>query len=161
MLLCLLALALASALAGCSRDPAPGGGRDGGPLDAAAAAPPSGPPAPTVPIPEPVTLLRWSLTSGVKNKEPVDTLDHAEPGQRVWAHLAVRNRSGRTRRVTVVFRVGDSERTRVDLDVEASWSFRTWAYVTLQARDTKGQVTAVVLDDAGAVLGERSVDIRK
>lgn len=107
-----------------------------------------------------MTLLKLALASGVRDKEPVDKLATAKPGQRVWAHVTLRNRSGGAREVDLVFRVDGKERTRVTLNVDASWSFRTWGYVTLRAADTSGELTATVVSDSGDELGVARIPIK-
>ena len=101
---------------------------------------------------KPLQLLRFAFTSAVENKVPVDKLQIARPGQRVWAHLIVRNRSGAERCVHVAFRVQGQSRTEVDLDVGESWSWRTWAYATLRPTDTSGQLEIEATDDQGKTL---------
>ena len=97
----------------------------------------------------PLQILRFTFTSNVNDKEPVDKLDAAKPGQRVWAHINARNRSGSSREIDLVFRVNGKERSRVPLEIKSSWSFRTWGYVTLKSTDTSGEVTATIIDDSG------------
>lgn len=105
-------------------------------------------------------VLRLTLTSEVKQKEPVDELKEAGPGQRVWAHLALRNRAPDARRVSVVFKVDGEERSTVDLQVASSWSFRTWAYNTLRAGDKSGELSVEVRDDGGSVIGQARLPIK-
>ncbi|MFW5741123.1 MAG: hypothetical protein ACOC1F_12230 [Myxococcota bacterium] len=107
----------------------------------------------------PLELRELTFTSNVENKEPVDVLLAAEPGERVWAHLRVRNRNDEPRKVHLEFRVNDDKRTTLDLKVSKSWSFRTWAYNTLLASDKTGEVSLTVTDDEGRVLAETSVPI--
>src|SRR4051794_23074398 len=125
--------AIALSIAACDADPKPAAGTRAAPSATAAASPvkpAQAKPAPTAaPVADAIDLLDFELTSDVKNKAPVDKLDSARPGDRVYAHLTVRNRTTDTQRVSVSFRVNDDERTMVDLKVEKSWSFRTWAYV--------------------------------
>ena len=128
-------------------------------------------PTVSVPVPEasataaeeatlaPLELQELTFTTDVKNKEPVDTLVAAEAGKRVWAHLRLRNRGDQPRKIRLQFRVNDDKRTMIDLQVEKSWSFRTWAYNTLLAGDTKGTVSLEVTDDTGAVLADTTVPI--
>ncbi len=106
-----------------------------------------------------VELQKFVLTSAVKSKEPADLLDAAKPGQRVYGHLTVRNRTDGPKRVSLSFRVNGDERTLVDLTIEKSWSWRTWAYVTLRKED-KGELTVHAFDDHGAELGTQSIPIR-
>ena len=106
-----------------------------------------------------VELQKFVLTTGVKSKDPVDVLDAAKPGQRVYGHLTVRNRTDGPKRVSLSFRVNDDERAMVDLTVEKSWSWRTWAYVTLR-KDDKGELTVHAFDDHGAELGKESIPIK-
>jgi hypothetical protein len=108
---------------------------------------------------EHVELQRFRLTSGVESREPVDELGAAGAGQRVYAHAALRNRTGAARRVSLVFLVDNEERTTVDLEVEPSWSWRTWGYVTLRAGDEKATLKVELRDDQGELLAERSVPI--
>jgi hypothetical protein len=108
----------------------------------------------------PIQVLKLTLTSEVKQKEPVDELKEAGPGQRVWAHVTIRNRAGDTRRVSVVFKVDGEERSTVDLQIASSWSYRTWAYNTLRASDKSGEITVEVRDDGGSVLSQAKLPIR-
>jgi len=124
---------------------------------AANAPPPSATPAPTQTAPAPprtrvpVELLGFTVTSNVEKKEPVDKLKTATPGTRVYAHLKMRNRSNETRTIHVDFLVNGKLRTPLKLDIEPSWSFRTWGYNTLQASDS-GELEVQVYDDAGTML---------
>ena len=127
------------------------------PAIASAAARPSATVAATTPS---LQVLRLTLTSEVKQKEPVDELKEAGPGQRVWAHLTLRNRAPEARRVSVIFKVDGDERSTVDLPIASSWSFRTWAYNTLRAGDKSGELTVEVRDDAGAVIGQARLPIK-
>jgi len=106
-------------------------------------------PAPTAKIP--VELLNLTITSAVEKKEPVDKLKAATPGTRVYAHLKMRNRSNETRTIHVDFLVNGKLRTPLKLDIEPSWSFRTWGYNTLQANDS-GELEVQVYDDGGTML---------
>lgn len=108
----------------------------------------------------PIQVLKLTLTSEVKQKEPVDELTEVGPGQRVWAHVTIRNRASDARRVSVVFKVDGEERSTVDLQIASSWSYRTWAYNTLRASDKSGQLNVEVRDDAGNTIGAASVPIR-
>jgi hypothetical protein len=109
----------------------------------------------------PLQVLKIVFTSDVKSKEPVDKLDHAEPGQRVWVHLTLRNRGEDARPITVTFRVKEDVRSKVDLKVDPSWSYRTWAYNTMRASDTSGDLFVDVRDEAGAIVASQSIPIRK
>lgn len=116
--------------------------------------------ASAAPVKLPLQLLRFTLTSEVKAKEPVDKLDSAEAGQRVWAHLAVRNRTGVEKRITLRFLVDGDERSSVDLHVEPSWSYRTWGYNTLRASDKAGELSVEVRDDEGGLLQRATLPIK-
>ena len=107
----------------------------------------------------PLELLGLTITSAVEKKEPVDKLKAATPGTRVYAHLKLRNRSNESRTVHVDFLVNGKLRTPLKLEVEPSWSFRTWGYNTLQASDT-GELEVQVYDDAGAVLEKVKLPIQ-
>lgn len=112
------------------------------------------PPQTRAPAPQtrvPLELLALTVTSAVEKKEPVDKLKAATPGTRVYAHLKMRNRSDEKRTVRVDFLVNGKLRTPLKLDVDPSWSFRTWGYNTLQANDS-GELEVQVYDDAGALL---------
>lgn len=105
-------------------------------------------------------VLKMVLTSEVKKKEPIDKLDSASPGQRVWAHVTLRNRTDATKPITLAFLVGGAERAKIDLKADPSWSYRTWGYVTLRAGDT-GELVAEVRDDAGVVMERARIPIKK
>jgi hypothetical protein len=109
----------------------------------------------------PLQVLKVAFTSEVKNKEAVDKLDHAEPGQRVWVHLTIRNRGEDVRPISVAFRVNDEQRSKVDLKVEPSWSFRTWAYNTLRAGDVSGDLAVDVRDANGTLITSVHIPIKK
>jgi hypothetical protein len=94
----------------------------------------------------------------VKDREPVDRLEVARPGSRVYAHLTLRNRTGRDRGVHVEFLIEGKKRTELDLPVKESWSFRTWGYNTLQAKD-RGALVVSVTDDEGHPLGDFTLPI--
>jgi hypothetical protein len=122
----------------------------------AAKAHPSAAPRPTA-----LELLHFRLTSNVDKKEPVDDLVSAAPGERVWAHATLRNRTKETKHVTLVFRVDGDERTTVDLKVEPSWSWRTWGYVTLRPTDKDGVLTVELRDDRAELLEQKALTIRE
>lgn len=131
------------------------------PAESATAAASSVAPALSAPVPsEPLQLLQFQFTSDVKAKEPIDQVEAAEPGMRVWAHLKLRNRASDTRVVHLVFKVNGESRTTMDLNVDPSWSFRTWAYNTLRKSDKTGEVQLTATDDSGAVLVDKSLPIR-
>jgi hypothetical protein len=100
----------------------------------------------------PLEVLKLVFTSDVKNRKPVDKLDWAAPGQRVYVHLTVRNRGAEARPIALVFRVNNEQRSKVDLKVEPSWSFRTWGYNTLRKGDQTGALEVDVRDDTGTSL---------
>jgi hypothetical protein len=105
-------------------------------------------------------ILKMVFTSEVKNKEPADKLESAQPGQRVWAHLTMRNRTGEPRQIALVFKVNGEQRSRVDLKIEPSWSYRTWGYSTLRAGDTTGEVVVEIRDEGGAVVSTARLPIK-
>lgn len=107
---------------------------------------PSAPPARI-----PVELLGLTITSAVEKKEPVDKLKAITPGMRVYAHLKMRNRSTEKRTIHVDFLVNGKLRTPLKLDIDPSWSFRTWGYNTIQTSDS-GELEVQVFDDAGTML---------
>jgi DUF2914 family protein len=130
------------------------------PIATATARPTASAAAPTPTPTPPLQVLKLTLTSDVKQKEPVDELKEAGPGQRVWAHVTIRNRAGEARRVSVVFKVGGEERSTVDLQIASSWSYRTWAYNTLRAGDKSGELTVEIRDDGGNVLSSAKLPIK-
>jgi hypothetical protein len=170
----LLAAAVIAGLAclsGCDRSASAGPpGASAGPPDAAAPTPPASsgrtaPPAPpssgsAAPEKPQLQVLKLVFTSEVKNKEPVDKLERAQPGQRVYAHLTLRNRGAEARPITLAFKVNGEARSKVDLKVDPSWSFRTWGYNTLRASDLTGELSLEVRDDTGAVLTTARLPIR-
>jgi hypothetical protein len=109
----------------------------------------------------PLQLLKLVFTSEVKNKEPVDKLERAQPGQRVWVHLTMRNRGADARPITLAFRVNGDARTKVDLKIDPSWSYRTWGYSTLRASDLTGALDVDVRDDAGTLITSARLPIVK
>jgi hypothetical protein len=163
--LCSLVATLAlTACAGCDEQAAAAGPPDSGPAPTPTAAPTQAPaPAPTAsssPEGGELKVLKLQFTSEVKKKEPIDKLESAQPGQRVWAHVTARNRTDATKPITLAFLVGGSERSKIDLKVDPSWSYRTWGYVTLRAGDT-GEVVAEVRDDRGTVMERARIPIKK
>lgn len=157
-------------LAACDR------GEDRLPIDAdprqpqpGASASASAPTAPaSVHAPEPsvspeapagkLEVLKLRFAAKVEKKEPVGKLERAPAGERVYAHAVVRNRTGETRKIFLVFRVGDAVRSRVALDVVPSWSFRTWGYATLKPGD-RGKLDVAVETEDGKALAEASLPI--
>ncbi len=119
---------------------------------------PDEPCAPEDPTLKPLTLLRFSFTDGIEGKDPRSKLDVAKAGQRVYAHLTLRNRSGRTRCVHLTFRVGGKKRTEVTLKIGPSWSWRTFAYNTLRADDNK-PLELTVRDDQNKLILERQLPV--
>jgi hypothetical protein len=162
-------IVLAAALAGCSgcderasaAPASPADGPDGGAPQPSAA--PSARPVPSAsaaPDRGDFRVLKLVFTSDVKDREPVDDLKLAKAGQRVWAHVVLRNRGASPRTITLVFSVNGKERSRVDLTIQSSWSFRTYAYNTLRKTDT-GELKVEVLDDAGALMTSKAIPIVK
>lgn len=96
-----------------------------------------------------VELLALTLTSAVHDKNPVDRLRDTHPGERVYAHIRVRNRTGRTHDVTINFMVNGEPRSTVSLAVEPSWSWRTWAYNTVLPTDRPGTLAVTVSGEEG------------
>lgn len=90
-------------------------------------------------------VQRFVLTSDVKGKEPVDELATVAAGKRLYAHLQVRNR-GEARPLRLEFRVDGNLRSKIDLEVIHSWSYRTWGYNTLRASDVGLTAEAKILD---------------
>ena len=129
------------------------------PPSASASSPPPSASIPPAPKP-PLQLLRFRFTTAVHGKEPVDELLAIAPSERVYAHVALRNRSGETRKVKMVFRVAGVDRTSLDLDVQSSWSYRTWGYNTVREGD-KGDVEVTIVDDTGATLVDEKIPIAK
>ncbi len=107
----------------------------------------------------PVELLKLQLTSAVKDRMPVDKLAVTHPGDRVYAHLTVRNRTGRPRKVHLLFGVNGKSQTEMDLEVAESWSYRTWGYDTLLKTDKPGKLTLSVTDDEGNPLEDVELPI--
>jgi Protein of unknown function (DUF2914) len=148
-----------SAVFGCGKDAAPA-------PTASSAAPPSVTAAPSARATSSaraatLELQRFRLTSNVERKEAVDDLVSATPGERVWAHATLRNRTGETKRVSLIFRVDGDERTTVDLRVEPSWSWRTWGYVTLRPTDREGVLTVELRDEHAELLAQKALTIRE
>jgi hypothetical protein len=161
----LAALAL-TACSGCDEQTASAGAPDAGAPDAA---PPPSASAPAKPAPSAsasasaekgeLKVLAMVFTSEVKQKEAVDKLDAAKPGQRVWVHLTMRNRTGDTKPIALVFKVNGTQRAKIDLKIDPSWSYRTWGYVTLRDADL-GELVAEVRDDSGTVMSSATLPIK-
>jgi hypothetical protein len=115
--------------------------------------------APPEPRLKPLQLLRFTFTTGVKNKDPRQKLNIARPGQRVWAHLRVRNRSGRDRCLHLVFRVNGKKRTELDLKIGESWNWRTYGYNTLKSSDRSGVLEFEATDDQGNLVAKKRLPI--
>jgi hypothetical protein len=117
-------------------------------------------PAPREPAPpKPLQLLRFSFTSEIKAKEPVDRLDRAEPGKRVYAHFTFKNTNPEPRTIKLVFRVNGDRRTMLDLKIDPSLSYRTWGFNTLKDSDKSGELTLEATDDTGVVLTTEKLPI--
>lgn len=151
------------ALAGCDER------ASAGTPDAASPTPPASTSAPAAPPPSAsasapkaageLKVLRLVFTSEVKRKEPSDKLDAAQPGQRVYAHVTARNRTDATKPIALVFLIGGTERSKIDLKIDPSWSYRTWGYVTLRDGDA-GELVVEVRDDAGTVMERGRIPIK-
>lgn len=109
----------------------------------------------------PLELLKFQFTSAIKSRQPVDKMVLAKPGARVYGYLTLRNRSGHARKVHLEFTVNGDKRTEIDLDVAESWSYRTWGYNTVLAKDKTGKLTLVATDDEGHELLSESLPIVK
>jgi hypothetical protein len=114
--------------------------------------------APADPAIKPMQLLRFTFTSGIEGKDAKDKLAVARPGQRVFAHLHMRNRSKRERCIHVTFSVGGKERSHVTLKIGDSWEWRTWAYATVKS-DEKAPLRVVVTDDQGATIVDKLLGV--
>lgn len=108
---------------------------------------------------KPMELQRFQFTSNVKNREPVDKMWRVRPGERVYAFINLRNRTGRERSIHVSFKVNGKSRTDVDLNIAESWSFRTWAYNTVKKDDKPGKLEVVITDDTHTVIVDESLPI--
>jgi hypothetical protein len=160
-----LLLLAAAALAGCDEHASASPPPDAAPPEApripsstpTATAAPSGSAAAEK---APLQVLKLVFTSEVKNREPVDKLDAIKPGERAWAHLTMRNRGAEARPIAMVFKVNGEQRSKVDLKIEPSWSYRTWAYSTLRAADVSGELVVEVQGDDGAVITTARLPIK-
>jgi len=159
-----LVLLTAAALAGCDERAAASPAPDAAPPEApkSPSTTPSAAPAPSGSAAEraPLQVLKLVFTSEVKNKEPVDKLEAIKPGERAWAHLTMRNRGAEARPIAMVFKVNGEQRSKVDLKIDPSWSYRTWAYSTLRAGDVSGELVVEVRDDDGAVITTARLPIK-
>lgn len=107
---------------------------------------------------KPMQVLRFTFTDGIEGKDPKSKLSVAKAGQRVYAHLAMRNRSGKKRCLHLTFRVGGKKRTEVTLPIGKSWQWRTYAYNTLRADDDK-PLELTVTDDQGALVLKKMLPV--
>ncbi len=157
---------------GCGDPPAPAPSAASGPDPASSAQAPLAPTADATAAASaasaddetstrPLELLKLVLTTEIKGRDPGAPISSAKPGQKVYAHVTVRNRSGGPRKVTVAFKVGGEKRTTVDLFVEESWAWRTWAYNTVLPRDAGKKIEIEVTDDAGHPLFEGSLPVAR
>jgi hypothetical protein len=144
---------------GCSPKAAPTSSAASAEVVASAA--PAPPPAPSasVAVKVPLQVQKFVLTSEVKGKEPVDELATAAAGKRLYAHLQVRNR-GETRPLRLEFRVDGALRSKIDLEVIHSWSYRTWGYNTLRATDA-GLVAEAKILDGEEIVASAKIPIAK
>jgi hypothetical protein len=108
---------------------------------------------------KPVELLKLVFAADVKDKEPSGQLQVAKPGQKVFAHLTLRNLSDHPRKVKLNFSVAGEKRTQVELLVGESWSWRTWAYNTLLPKDAGKKLELEVVDDEGHPLFDGAIPI--
>lgn len=145
----------------------------GPPVSAAAASAPAVPVPSLLPSPppsssgsyedetstRPLELLKFQFTSAVEDRAPTDKLVAAHPGDRVFAYLTLRNRSGRPRKVHLAFSINGEKRTEIDLDVAESWSFRTWGYNTVLRKDKPGKLKLEVVDDEGQPVTDQELPI--
>jgi hypothetical protein len=107
---------------------------------------------------KPMQVLSFTFTDGIEGRDPKSKLQVAKAGQRVYAHLAMRNRSGRKRCLHLTFRVGGKKRTEVTLKIGKSWRWRTYAYNTIHADDDK-PLQLTVTDDQGALVLEKMLPV--
>ena len=114
--------------------------------------------APKDPSLKRMQVLRFTWASGVEGRDPKDRLYIARPGQRVFAHMRIRNRSGRKRCLKATFRVGGKKRTEVTLNIGKSWNWRTWAYNTVRS-DDKGPLHLRIADDQGNVVLDKKLAV--
>ncbi len=162
----------AAVLAGCEdppRAPHPAASASsapaGAPSSSVAAPPAASPPAsasgaitPAQPLGR-LEVLKLVVTSNVRDKDPVDRVVTAGAGERVFAHVTLRNRTGADRRVRLTCQVNEKTRSDVELDVESSWSYRTWAYCTLKATEKTGQLVFQITGEDGLPLADARVPI--
>lgn len=152
--------------AGATSSSAPAGASVGAPAPAPSGGLPSKPPAPSSAevddelSTQPMELMRFRFTSAIEKREPKDELKFARPGQRVYGYLALRNRTGRRKFVTLAWSVNGEERTKLDLPIDESWQFRTWGFNTLLPTDRKGTLRLEVTDEAGHPIVDETLPIR-
>jgi hypothetical protein len=115
--------------------------------------------APPDPKLKPMQVLRFVFADSVKGRKPGTKLFIARPGQRVYGHLTIRNRSGRDRCLRFVFRVNGKKRTELIHKIGKSWSWRTWAYNTVHRDDGQGQLQLEVIDDQGVTLLDKRLPV--
>ncbi len=108
---------------------------------------------------DPMELLAFTLTDAIDDRNPSKKLRTAKAGQRVYAHLRLRNRSGRKRCVRVQFTINGEKRPAITLKVGKSWSWRTWAYSTSRS-DDRGYFEVLVTDDQGYEIANERLPIR-
>jgi hypothetical protein len=137
-----------SSAAGTASAPSPGGSGDAAPAPSASAA-----------AKVALEVQRFVLTSEVKNKVPVDELVKGGVGDRVYAHLQVRNR-GERRPLRLEFRIDGKVRSKIDLEVIHSWSYRTWGYNTVREPDV-GKILEATIFDEDEVVASAKIPLAK
>jgi hypothetical protein len=60
----------------------------------------------------------------------------------------------------VVFRVNEERRTTLDLKIDPSQSYRTWAFNTLKEQDRSGTLALEVTDETGQTLLSEKLPIK-
>ena len=73
-------------------------------------------------------LKAKTASGGVEDREPVDVTSSFSKGDEVTVWMAVRNPESSSN-VTLVWKAGDAEISKMDLNVGKSWRWRTWGRI--------------------------------
>jgi hypothetical protein len=176
-----MVLVLGTALAGCGErggvrttarpEPAPAPASAAPPAASAAPAPPApaaSAQAPTAPEPRRPTLgaddklsvRRFVLARGVRNREPVEEgTSFKSEARKLYAFVEVENRGGAPAEIVVEFEPpgGGAPHGDVTLSVGAAARWRTWAYT--RTANEAGSWTAVVKNKKGRVLARAPFEV--
>ncbi len=105
-----------------------------------------------------LAVLESALSTGVSDRVPTGVASSfGTDTDRVWAWVKVRNRQAPTT-ITMIWRKGETVRSRVTLDVGTSGRWRTWSRRRVGTRDI-GAWSVEILDADGTLLDTLSFEV--